>query len=111
MTIDTVLPILFWMSVYNFVVCGLAGSYASSMKNRPAHEGFWLGCFLGPCGVIVAACLPTLLPKAMPAPRPVELPLALPIARPVVVAEEVEFPVESPADRERAKLIRAMNGK
>jgi hypothetical protein len=42
------------------VVLGGAGIYVSAQKNRTPAEGIFLGIFLGPWGVIAAACLPTL---------------------------------------------------
>lgn len=43
-------------------ICGLGGAYASTARNRLGLEGFCLGLFFGPCGVVAAACLPELAP-------------------------------------------------
>jgi hypothetical protein len=44
----------------NAAICGGAGAYCSTQKGRGGTEGFWLSFFLGPFGVIAAACLPHL---------------------------------------------------
>jgi hypothetical protein len=44
----------------NAAICGGAGAYCSVQKSRDGTEGFLLAFFLGPFGVIAAACLPDL---------------------------------------------------
>jgi hypothetical protein len=63
----------------NAAICGGAGAYCSVQKGRDGTEGILLGVFLGPFGVIAAACLPDLrgsaagaesYPDEEKAPRP-----------------------------------------
>jgi hypothetical protein len=57
--------------VINAVICGSCGAYCSFQKGRgEGAEGFWLAFFLGPFGVIAAACLPDLRCAAAAASRP-----------------------------------------
>jgi hypothetical protein len=55
--------------------CGLIsagwGAYVSTVHNRGWIEGFGMGLTLGPFGVIVAACMPTLEPKPKSVFKPV----------------------------------------
>jgi hypothetical protein len=48
------------------------GSYVACTKNRAWYEGFWMGIFLGPFGVIAAACMPTLQPAPASVAAPAE---------------------------------------
>ncbi len=41
-------------------VLGCVGAWVAAQKNRPGGEGFMLGFFLGPLGLILEALLPTL---------------------------------------------------
>ena len=45
------------------VISGGWGGYVSKCKNREPVEGIAMGLTMGPFGVIVAACLPTLEPR------------------------------------------------
>jgi hypothetical protein len=42
------------------LVCGGFGAYVADKKDRSRFEGFMFGFFLGPIGVVAAACLPDL---------------------------------------------------
>ncbi len=55
---------VFWTAVLIGVglfalVCGLVGAWVSDQVGRPTVEGWWLGVFFGPLGLILEACLPT----------------------------------------------------
>ena len=39
-------------------ICGYAGGYVATQKRREVIEGILFGLFLGPFGVIAAACMP-----------------------------------------------------
>lgn len=62
---STVMIVAGVVAVLNF---GGWGCYVASCKNREWYEGFAAGAMLGPFGVLVMACMPTLEPK-VPAPR------------------------------------------
>jgi hypothetical protein len=102
MTVDTVLPILIWMAIYNFFVCGFAGAYVSTEKNRAGHEGFLLGLFLGPVGVVVAACLPTLEAAVVEPPAAVEPVRIIPMGSPPVYAVRNGEPTVNVVDAVRS---------
>jgi hypothetical protein len=40
------------------LICGALGAYASDERGRSGLEGFMFGLFLGPMGVVAAACMP-----------------------------------------------------
>jgi hypothetical protein len=42
------------------LICGGFGAYVADMKGRSKLEGLLFGFFLGPIGVVAAACLPDL---------------------------------------------------
>jgi hypothetical protein len=66
-----VLTILVATFLYNFFVCGFWGQYVAGVRNRSEMEGFFLGLTLGPIGVVVVACLPTIaVPNAAPTNPP-----------------------------------------
>ena len=45
-------------SALYLLICAGFGAYASLQKGRPWFEGLAFGLFLGPIGVVAAACLP-----------------------------------------------------
>lgn len=54
-------------------VFGLIGVYIAMQKGRSEGEGFFLGCLLGPLGLILAALLPNQERDEQPGkPRPVK---------------------------------------
>ena len=50
------------LSLVAMALMGFAGTYVSAQKNRPAVEGFIFAALLGPLGMLIVACLPTLMP-------------------------------------------------
>ncbi len=53
----------FWVwtiagTVVYALICGAFAAYASDERGRSGLEGFMFGLFLGPMGVIAAACMP-----------------------------------------------------
>lgn len=55
--------VVFIVLFFFFVTCvvtGAVGSWIAAQKNRPGGEGFALGFFFGPLGLIIEALLPTL---------------------------------------------------
>lgn len=47
------------VALFTCGIFGLIGVYIAMQKGRSEGEGFCLGCFLGPLGLILAALLPT----------------------------------------------------
>lgn len=55
--------LVFWLIIGSF------GAYVSMEKGRPWFEGFLFAMFMGPLGVVAAACLPMMsVPEAAPKP-------------------------------------------
>ena len=53
--------VLIFGGMFNFFFCGLLfGQYVADQKGRSALEGFLFGFLLGPLGLIIVACLPTM---------------------------------------------------
>jgi hypothetical protein len=69
-----------------FAAFAWTGAYISTQKCRPPQEGVLFGLFLGPLGLIIAACMPTLLP-------------------PVAEKEEPELDVSDLAERLRSASL------
>jgi hypothetical protein len=60
------------MTIY-FALCSCLGVYVASQKGRPLVEGVVFGMLLGPFGVLIIACLPTLdVEAAAPDPPAME---------------------------------------
>ena len=56
-------------------VCGGAGAYVAAQKKREQGEGLVFGLILGPIGVLIVACLPSVEPGRrirIETPAPVE---------------------------------------
>jgi hypothetical protein len=66
-----VLEFIFFMAL----LCGCLGAYLGSLVDK-GFAGFWLGCFLGPIGLVIVFLLPkennSLAPKTSP-PQPYSL--------------------------------------
>lgn len=56
--------LFFWLIVGSF------GAYVSMEKGRPWYEGFLFAMFMGPLGVVAAACLPELVAGPADPPKP-----------------------------------------
>ena len=54
-------------------ICGFAGGYVATQKRREVIEGILFGLFLGPFGVIAAACLPDSPESTAPQQEPGDL--------------------------------------
>jgi len=84
--------------LYLIFVSTIIGALVSSEKGRFWGEGFCLGLFLGPFGVITAACMPTIRPVT----HAVYLPKAQRLRQPI---EQPEPAMPSPKTRRSRTLI------
>jgi hypothetical protein len=84
--------------LYFVLVSTIIGAMVSSGKGRSWAEGFGLGLFLGPFGVITAACMPTIKPLT----HAVYLPKAQRLRQPI---EQPEPAMPSPKTRRSRTLI------
>jgi hypothetical protein len=57
MSVDGV--VLLGAAVCALIVCGGMGAYIAEQKGRPHLKGVVFGVLLGPLGMIIEACLPT----------------------------------------------------
>jgi len=75
-TIETAIAWTYIFAAIAHVMSVIAGGYVATEKNRSVSEGFFFGLFLGPIGVLIVACLPTLVREPLQPFTPVELPPA-----------------------------------
>jgi hypothetical protein len=80
----------FWYCVGAAValgVLGCGGAAVAEAKGRAASTGFWLGFWLGPLGIVIAALLPTPSTSRASSSRELRRP-----SRPVPLKTGYEFP-------------------
>lgn len=80
------------VAVFLWIIFAFLGAWIASQKGRSCGEGFALGCFFGPIGVLIAALFPVLPP---PVPQASLLP---PPALIVLTPEDIEAARQRAAD-------------